>query len=65
MSGIEAYDIGRQDGRDEERKRISDWIEENRTKFELVDGAYFYRDRFDSTSLLEFINDAEKEKRTE
>lgn len=65
MSGIEAYDLGREDGRDEERKRISDWIERNRTKIKLVDGVYIYRDHFTSTSLLEFINDAEKETRSE
>ena len=61
MSGIEAYDLGREDGRDEERKRISDWVEKNRTKMELVDGVYIYRDHFTSTSLLEFINKTERQ----
>ena len=53
---IEAYDFGKQDGIAEERKRILDWIEEHRQKFELADGAYIYRDHFDSTTLIEFIN---------
>lgn len=59
MSGIEAYDVGRQDGRDEERKRISDWIIRNRTKFELSESHFVYRDHFTSEDLLNFINEGE------
>lgn len=39
-----------------ERKRISDWIEENRKYIELDAGVGIYRDNFDSQSLLKFIN---------
>jgi hypothetical protein len=39
-----------------ERKRISDWIEENRTYIEIEAGIGIYRDHFDSQSLLKFIN---------
>ena len=39
-----------------ERKRISDWIEENRSYIELDAGVGIYRDNFDSQSLLKFIN---------
>lgn len=52
---IEAYDFGKQDGIAEERRRILDWVEEHRSKFELADGACIYRDHFDSESLVEFI----------
>lgn len=59
---IEAYDYGRKDGIAEERKRISDWIEENRSVFELDEDAFIYRDHFSSQDLLKFINDGEEEK---
>ena len=39
-----------------ERKRISDWVEENRKYIELDAGVGIYRDNFDSQSLLKFIN---------
>jgi hypothetical protein len=49
------------DGVRKERERISNYIEENRTYIELDAGVGIYRDNFDSTSLLKFINpDGEK-----
>lgn len=56
MSGIEAYDVGRKDGVAEERKRIRDWIEDNRRAFEIDDEVFFYRDSFNSEDLLNFID---------
>jgi hypothetical protein len=44
------------DGVRKERKRISDWIEENRRYIEIDEGVGIYRDSFDSESLLKFIN---------
>jgi hypothetical protein len=61
MSGIEAYDLGRADGVAEERKRIRDWVEDNRRAFELEDGVFFYRDSFNSEDLLNFIDGKKKE----
>lgn len=55
MSGIESYDLGREDGVAEERKRILDWIEDNRRKFELDDDVFIYRDSFTSEDLIRFI----------
>jgi hypothetical protein len=55
MSGIEAYDLGRADGVAEERKRIRDWVEDNRRAFEIDDGVFFYRDSFNSEDLIRFI----------
>jgi hypothetical protein len=51
------------DGVSRERKRISDWIEENRTYVEVEAGIGFYRDNFDSQSLLKFINMENDEQR--
>lgn len=42
-------------GRESERERIANWVRENRTAIELVDGVFMYRDHFTSESLLEFI----------
>lgn len=61
MSGIEAYDVGRQDGVAEERKRIRDWIEDNRRAFEFDEGVLFYRDSFNSEDLLNFIDGKKRE----
>lgn len=61
MSGIEAYDVGRKDGVAEERKRIRDWIEDNRRAFEIDDGVFFYRDSFNSEDLLNFIDGKKRE----
>lgn len=56
MSGIEAYDLGREDGIAEERERILKWIEENTSEYGSKDeGLYVKRDHFDSTSLIAFI----------
>jgi len=55
MSGIEAYDLGREDGAAEERKRILDWLEKNRTGFEIDDGVFMYRDHFRSEDIIAFI----------
>jgi hypothetical protein len=52
---IEAYDYGKKDGIAEERKRILDWVKDNRSQFELVEGHYFYRDHFQSEDLIAFI----------
>lgn len=57
---IEAYDYGRKDGIAEERKRISDWIEANRSVFELDEDSVIYRDHFSSQDLLKFINNEEE-----
>jgi hypothetical protein len=61
MSGIDAYDLGRADGVAEERKRIRDWVEDNRRAFEIEDGVFFYRDSFNSEDLLNFIDGKKKE----
>lgn len=55
MSGIEAYDLGREDGVAEERKRILDWLEKNRTGIEIEDGVFMYRDHFRSEHIIAFI----------
>jgi hypothetical protein len=56
MSGIEAYDLGREDGAAEERKRILDWILDNRSEFGSKDeDLYVYRDHFSSEDLIAFI----------
>ncbi len=52
---IEAYDYGKKDGIAEERKRIVDWVHNHRTELPLLDGYSIFRDRFDSESLLKFI----------
>lgn len=39
----------------EERKRIINWIKENRSAIELEAGIYVYRDHFDSQLLLAFL----------
>lgn len=44
------------DGAREERDRILQWIEENRSAIELEPGEYIYRDHFNSESLIAFIN---------
>lgn len=56
---IEAYDYGKKDGIAEERKRILEWIESNRSTFELVDGEFFYRDHFQSEDIIRFIEQKE------
>lgn len=43
------------DGMLEERGRILEWIEENRSALELEPGEYIYRDHFNSQSLIAFI----------
>ena len=56
MSGIEAYDLGREDGAAEERKRILDWILDNRSEFgSKEEDLYVYRDHFSSEDLIAFI----------
>ena len=56
MSGIEAYDLGREDGAAEERKRILDWILDNRSEFgSKEEDLYVYRDHFSSEDLSAFI----------
>ena len=56
MSGIEAYDLGREDGIAEERERILKWIEENSSEYgSKDDGLYVKRDHFDSDDLIAFI----------
>ena len=56
MSGIEAYDLGREDGIAEERKRILEWVESNRRSIALFDDVVMYRDSFNSEDLIDFIN---------
>ena len=57
---IEAYDYGKKDGAAEERKRILDWIEENRSGVEIDDGVFMYRDHFRSEDLIAFIQKKNK-----
>jgi hypothetical protein len=57
VSGIEAYDLGREDGIAEERKRILDWVRDNRREFEIDEGVIFYRDSFNSEDLINFIEE--------
>ena len=59
--GIDAYDYGLKDGIAQERKRIRDWIEDNRRAFEIDDGVFFYRDSFNSEDLLNFIDGKKRE----
>jgi len=59
--GIDAYDYGLKDGIAQERKRIRDWVEDNRRAFELEDGVFFYRDSFNSEDLLNFIDEKKRE----
>ena len=59
--GIDAYDYGLKDGIAQERKRIRDWVENNRRAFELEDGVFFYRDSFNSEDLLNFIDEKKRE----
>jgi hypothetical protein len=53
--------VGMQIAAAEERKRITDWIEENRSAVELEPGNNMYRDHFNSQSLLAFIEGGEEE----
>lgn len=48
------------DGAWEERDRILQWIEENRSAIELEPGEYIYRDHFNSQSLIAFIKGENK-----
>jgi hypothetical protein len=48
------------DGAWEERDRILQWIEENRSAIELEPGEYIYRDHFNSESLIAFIKGENK-----
>jgi hypothetical protein len=54
---IEAYDYGKKDGIAEERKRILDWVRDNRREFEIDEGVVFYRDSFNSEDLINFIEE--------
>ena len=56
---IEAYDLGREDGIAEERKRILDWVKDNRRVLEIDDEVFFYRDSFNSEDLIRFIEQKE------
>jgi hypothetical protein len=51
-----SFAMGIQIGIDEERQRIIDWIEENRTGMELAEGVVMYRDHFRSEDLIRFIS---------
>jgi hypothetical protein len=53
--------VGMQIAAAEERKRITDWIEEHRSAIEFEPGENIYRDHFNSRSLLEFIENGEEE----
>jgi hypothetical protein len=48
---IKSYDEGKND----ERQAILDWIEENRTLIEFDEGNGIYRDHFTSESLVAFL----------
>ena len=49
---IKSYDEGKQDA----RKEILDWIKENRTFYEFDAGDGVYRDGFTSNDLIAFID---------
>ena len=51
-----SFAMGVQVGIDEERQRIIEWIEENRSGVEIEDGVFMYRDRFRSEDLIRFIS---------
>jgi hypothetical protein len=48
--------MGIQIGIDEERQRIIEWIEENRSGVEMDGGFIMYRDHFRSEDLIRVIN---------
>ena len=49
---IKSYDEGREDA----RKEILDWIKEHRTFIEFDAGDGFYRDHFTSNDLIAYID---------
>ena len=49
---IKSYDEGKQDARQE----ILDWVKENRTFIEIEAGIGITRDHFTSNDLIAFIN---------
>lgn len=49
---IKSYEEGKQDA----RKEILDWIRENRTYIEFDEGTGIYRDHFTSNDLIAFID---------
>jgi len=51
-----SFAMGVQIGIDEERQRIIEWIEENRSGVEIEDGVFMYRDHFRSEDLILFIS---------
>jgi hypothetical protein len=53
--------VGMQIAGAEERKRIADWVEENRSAIEIEPGNNMYRDHFNSESLLKFLEEGEAE----
>jgi hypothetical protein len=50
-----SFAMGVQIGIDEERQRIIEWIEENRSGVEIEDGVFMYRDHFRSEDLIRLI----------
>ena len=52
---IEAYDYGKQDGKEETCKKLIEWIDQNRTSIEFEDGFTIYRDHFTSEDLVKFV----------
>ena len=50
-----SFAMGVQIGIDEERQRIIEWIEENRSGVEIEDGVFMYRDHFRSEDLIRVI----------
>lgn len=53
---LHSYNVGVEDA----NARIIKWIEANRSTIELEPGAYFYRDHFNSQSLIAFIKGEDK-----
>jgi hypothetical protein len=51
-----SFAMGVQIGIDEERQRIIEWIEANRSGIELEDGVFMYRDHFRSEDLIKVIS---------
>lgn len=50
-----SFAMGVQIGIDEERQRIIEWIEANRSGVELEDNVFMYRDHFRSEDLIKVI----------
>lgn len=53
--------VGMQIAAAEERQRIKDWVEKNRSAIEFEPGESHYRDHFKSEDLMKFLEEGEGE----